>query len=231
MCDDVGGRLDNKVEFLRYCENELDIKWDVFSLENTNVNEVFERATEFSIFFIHKDMKHINGIEFAMNIRSRNKNALIIIMTEDIENVLQALDVVVFHVLVEPISKKAFYVMLRRAIIYTEFDKNFFRGHLFREKFSIEQDKIILFEKDKRKVRIYTLFGIRVCYMTAEEILAQLNMKLFARCHQSYIVNFEYVKKLGTDSLELHNGREVDISRTYKQNFRKEYFNYISKKS
>lgn len=186
---------------------------------------------EFSIFIIHKDMKSTNGIEFAMDIRNRNSKALIILMTEDVEDVLQALDVVVFHFLIEPVTKKDIYSMLKKAIKYIGVRETPFCGKVCRENFYVEQENIILFEKDKRKVRIYTLSGIIVCYMTTQEILEQLNLKLFARCHQSYIVNFNLVKKIKTDSLEMMNGIEVDISRTYKQDFRNGYFEFISKKS
>lgn len=231
LCDDVGERLEHKKEMLQYCHKELFVDWDIFSLENTNVNEVFERANEFSIFFIHKDMRRINGIEFAMNIRNRNEKALIILMTENLNNMLQALDVVVFHFLLEPISKKKMYSMLEKAIRYLGIRENPFRGYCCREEFQIEQEYIFCFEKDRRKVRIYTLFGVETCYMTTEEILGQLNMKLFARCHQSYIVNLNFIKRIKSDSLELMNGMEVNISRTYREKFRQEYFEFLSKKT
>lgn len=231
LCDDEGERLEEKKEILKFCEQEFPIKWDIFSFEKLKVDEFLKSARIFSVFFIQVDMKNVNGIELAKSIRRLNKSALIILMTENLDNMLNALDAVVFNLLLEPISKKEFYQMLEKAIHFLGEIEPPFSCRSFHDEILIKQEHILFFEKEKRRVRIHTIFGTEVCYMTTREILEQINLKLFCRCHQSYIVNFNYVGKIKTDSLELINGVEVDISRTYKHDFRNEYFQYISRKS
>jgi len=231
ICDDSKIRLQKKKQYLEYCKKLLPIDWDVFSFEEDRSKEIICRAMEFSVFFIQKDMKEICGIELAKIVRSINRKALIIFMVENEDGFLNILDVIIFNCLVEPITIKEFHEVLEKAIHYIGNMKNKFYYRYFQIDNSIEQEHIIYFEKNKRKVWIHTLTGVKECYMTTERILEQLDLKMFCRSHQSFIVNLNYVEKLTSSFVELINGKKIDVSRTYKHMFRDKYLEYIYKKS
>lgn len=231
LCDDSKLRLQEKKKYLEYCKTVLPIEWDIFSYEKTYSKEVLNKAMDFSVFFIHKDMKKIKGIELARSLRILNKKALIIFMAENENDVLNILDVVIFNCLVEPISKKNFYRMLEKAIKYIGKKETPFYYRYFQKDNSIEQEYILYFEKNKRKVLIHTISGVKECYMTTNGILDQIDKELFGRSHQSFIVNFYFVNKVGTSFVELINGKKIDVSRTFKNLFREKYLEYLLKKS
>ncbi len=231
ICDDSRIRLQEKRKYLEYCKKVLPIEWDIFSFEKEYAKEMLNHAIEFSIFFIHKDMKHVQGIEVAKMVRSLNQKALIVFMTENIESMLPVFDVVIFNCLIEPVTMKNFYGVLERAVRYIGNLEKPFHYRYFQKDNTIEQDHILFFEKNKRKVYIHTLLGVKECYMTMEKVRNQINMENFGRSHNSYIINFSYVERITSSYVELINGKRVDVSRTYKKEFRDRFLEYINKKS
>jgi len=52
----------------------------------------------------------------------------------------------------------------------------------------------------------------------------------FLRCHQSYIINLNYVVDMKSDVFFLGNGEEINISRQYRKESRQCYIDYMLKK-
>lgn len=56
-----------------------------------------------------------------------------------------------------------------------------------------------------------------------EKLLSEYH---FSRCHQSFLVNLSSVKFINSTSVILYNGQEVAVSRSYRENFKKEYMKW-----
>ena len=69
---------------------------------------------------------------------------------------------------------------------------------------------------DKRK---YTLYG------KLKEIELQMKNRkfVFIRIHQSYLVNYKYIKRINLLSVVLHNGMELRISEDRVKDVRKKF--------
>lgn len=69
---------------------------------------------------------------------------------------------------------------------------------------------------DKRK---YTLYG------KLKEIESQMKNRkfVFIRIHQSYLVNYKYIKRINLLSVVLHNGMELRISEDRVKDVRKKF--------
>lgn len=52
----------------------------------------------------------------------------------------------------------------------------------------------------------------------------------FLRCHQSYIVNLDYVAEMKSDLFRLGGGEEINISRQYRRECKQAYIEYMLKK-
>ncbi len=58
-----------------------------------------------------------------------------------------------------------------------------------------------------------------------------LNMfPVFLRCHQSYILNLDYVIDMKSDVFLMANGEEINISRQYRRTSKQSYIEYMMKK-
>lgn len=52
----------------------------------------------------------------------------------------------------------------------------------------------------------------------------------FLRCHQSYIVNLDYVVEMKSDLFRLGDGEEINISRQYRRECKQTYIEYMLRK-
>ena len=66
---------------------------------------------------------------------------------------------------------------------------------------------------------------------TFKEYYPILNMfPRFLRCHQSYILNLDYVTDMKSDVFLMGNGEEINISRQYRKDCKQYYIEYMMKK-
>lgn len=52
----------------------------------------------------------------------------------------------------------------------------------------------------------------------------------FLRCHQSYMLNLDYVTEMKSDMFRMGNGEEINISRQYRRECKQVYIDYMLKK-
>lgn len=86
---------------------------------------------------------------------------------------------------------------------------------------------ILYIESYNRAVKINMNNKIINVRNTLSFIEQQLKSLCLFKCHQSFIVNLNYIESIYTTKLTLTNGTEIQISRGYKDNFRdyvNEYF-------
>lgn len=57
-------------------------------------------------------------------------------------------------------------------------------------------------------------------YKKMEELLQEIEQKGFFRCHQSYIVNRNYVQGLSASEIVLLNKKRIPVSRRYTAHIR-----------
>ena len=80
----------------------------------------------------------------------------------------------------------------------------------------IYTNTIIYIERKGRKSYYFLEDGmIKVDYTKLEDLLATLDKRIFVRCHNSYIISFEKVKKYTRQKMIMINGEEIPISRPY----------------
>ena len=65
-----------------------------------------------------------------------------------------------------------------------------------------------------------------ISYDSIKEVEKQLIDKNFSRCHQGFLVNFDYIKVFQDSTVVLENGEKLPISRNRKEAFGEEYMTY-----
>ncbi|MDR1953836.1 MAG: LytTR family transcriptional regulator [Clostridiales Family XIII bacterium] len=78
-------------------------------------------------------------------------------------------------------------------------------------------NEILYCESVKRIVRFHTTGGIYETYAKLGDVEQRLP-EHFVRCHQSYLVNFHYVKKVDKLELRLINDKTISVSQRKKKN-------------
>lgn len=89
------------------------------------------------------------------------------------------------------------------------------------------QNEIQYLERSERKTYIYSCnHGQERVVATAQKIneLGEiLNPHIFMRCHNSYIVNINYISKMYREHFVLKNGKSIPISRRYSKRIRERF--------
>ncbi|WP_455136480.1 LytR/AlgR family response regulator transcription factor [Thermophilibacter sp.] len=81
-------------------------------------------------------------------------------------------------------------------------------------------------ESDRRHVIVHARAGDLRVYGK----LSQLEVELpawFARCHQSYLINLDYVARPGSESVRLVTGVELPVSRRWRPAFKEALFSRV----
>ena len=100
------------------------------------------------------------------------------------------------------------------------------RFHLKGEERVVSPRDIIYIESNRRRVQVH----LRCESFETYARLADLERELppsFVRCHQSFLVNLDYVSSLGTSAIELVGGGSVPVSRRYRPGVRDALFAHI----
>lgn len=85
------------------------------------------------------------------------------------------------------------------------------------KKVIIRHNEITYLERKKRTTILHTVSNnLYQTYDTLDEILNKLNNTYFIRCHESYIINFLFIKSYKFNEFSMTNNDIIPISRKYK---------------
>lgn len=83
---------------------------------------------------------------------------------------------------------------------------------------------ILSFERVGLRTKLLCTDGEVITTKSPSALLDAMQDAVFVRCHQSRWVNLSHIKSLDKDDFILSNGERVNLSRTYKAEAKKQYF-------
>ena len=86
---------------------------------------------------------------------------------------------------------------------------------------------IVLLRSDSNYATIITENSENIVTCTLKECEKKLNGLPFLRIHRSYIVNLDYVKNMTSSVASLKNGEDLTIGRSYRNQVKKDYQDYL----
>ncbi|MGN1343462.1 MAG: LytR/AlgR family response regulator transcription factor [Traorella sp.] len=94
------------------------------------------------------------------------------------------------------------------------------------QKFAIKIKDIIYIESDDHKVTIYTEEKSYTLYQKLSELIKELPSQ-FEQCHKSFLVNMKWIHSIEYKTVNLRNGKQIPISRTYREKFQNNFFKFL----
>ena len=88
-------------------------------------------------------------------------------------------------------------------------------------------EDIIYIERKARYIKIVTDTDTYKTYMDLNEAWEQLDRRYFASPHASYIANLRKVVTIRGKEILLKNGETINLTRTYREDFRNSYLEYL----
>lgn len=216
ICDDEKSLRNDLRKLL---EPELDLCGIDFKIDEFDCGEKLISALDtatFDILFLDIEMKGLNGIETAKELRKKTSITQIIFVTSYPDFVFQGYEVQALHYILKPYEQKKIVSVLHTAIELLE--QNIEKHFVIEQKngtIRIPVNKIYYFYSEKRFVNAVTESGTYSFYDKLSEITDQLP-EYFIRIHNRYLVSLNYMEALHGDSIICH-GEELPVSRSYKQ--------------
>ena len=169
------------------------------------------------ILFLDIEMKQMNGMETAKNLRKRNSHTLLIFVTAYPDFVFQGYEVHAFHYILKPYEERKIQAVLEQAL--EELGKHREQYFTLEQKSGILRiplKRILAFSSDRRKVVISLKDGSRPdFYGKLDEVESGLP-DYFVRCHNRHLVNLNFVSALEKDRC-ICGQKQFPVSRAFRQ--------------
>ena len=216
LCDDEQEARDSlrfQLEKSIY-EGDEEIVYE-FTSGETALRWLKKHPGEIDLLFLDVEMKDINGMKTAEEIRKFDKELLIVFVTGYSEYVFDGYRTGAFDYVLKPAEEEQIRHILSRARehFFLKKEKNF----VFQNQdgtFRMPLDKILYFYSDRRQVGVVTENGEYFFYGKLSEVEEKTDSR-FVRIHQRYLVNGDRVAHIGHDQVEIC-GKELPISRGMK---------------
>ena len=172
------------------------------------------------------------GIDCAYELNQRYPELQIIYMTEDVKKYSQDIflkpvnllgyltkpvDLVILKKLLEIAKEKQKQNDEKRVTIMCRNHKQIFY-----------LDEILYLESRAHRTMIHTYEGEEVCRDKISDLEQRMG-DTFVRCHQSFLVNMKYIRRIENESFKLENGEEISISKRRYVETKNRYFAYLTR--
>ena len=172
------------------------------------------------IVFLDVEMLGISGIETARILRERDSRVILIFVSCHNQYCKEMIEVQPYAFIDKPVSEEKLEKILKRV----------FETHL-------NSDDSYCFSYNKRQYNIPQINAVQLdmpeleylFYGKLEEVernLRKANVK-FLRIRKSLLVNTRFIKEYSADRVVLDNGREVEISKNYRDHVRQHYISML----
>ena len=183
----------------------------------------------YDLYILDIEMPHLNGLEVAEIIKEKYPNSVIVLHSKRNDLVFESFKVgVFFFVRKDNFEEDMDYARIRldkhfksNNQIYKYRNKNIIRN--------IYHHQIIYIEKMGHHVEIHLDDNsILIDNTSMKNILSFFND--FIQCHQSYLVNLNYIESLNGNDFIMKNGDRIQISKRNLTKAKKAYIDYLNKK-
>lgn len=205
--------------------------------------ELLDSGQVFNIIFLDIVMGDgINGIIVGRRVRTINRDTRIVYITDFHRYIEQAFNRVhAFAYLDKPVVEEKIYFQLdevlqsverqshRKRIVIFEVIEIVEEHHIDTMIKEFDVDDIYYFEYMNRRIKIRSVHGDFYFIDQMKNLITKMLDYPFESCHQSYLINLKYVKKIKGYDLFLKNGEIIPISQKKSATFREKINLFIQK--
>ncbi len=224
ICDDLQVDRDFLknllTEFMHANNYEIEVREYFDGMEL--LSEKAEVLADFELFILDIFMEYSNGMEVAKTLRSRGVASPIVFLTTSPDYALDSYDVEALSYLIKPLEPKKLDAVLDRFLKGYRPRSVFLAGRLF-----VLED-IVFAESNLKRVYIHFKDGTKVELREKLDTLEeQISDQHFIRCHQSYFVNLNYIKRIENETFITTLNTPVLIRKRDFPEIRKRYYDYL----
>lgn len=227
VCEDIMAESRVIVEYaeLFFRKRRRETRVDAYG----DMDSLLASGKEYGLYLLDVMLPGTSGIQGAEILRQRSGDPVIVFITSSLESAVDGYRVNAAGFLLKPVTRELFDETMQRV---TEQRLNLEKAVLSvvcnRTPVELALDQLVFFES--RLHRVYAnLAGGEI--ISIGQKLSWVQEKLeycrgFLRCHQSYLVNLDYVRNLEDSCFVMDNGRMVPVSRNFYKESKQAYYRY-----
>ena len=183
----------------------------------------------FDIIFLDIHMDGISGLDAGQRIRSADRNAIIIFLTNYQQYIFQSFKIETFDYIMKPVDDKAIYEVLNRAL--KKYKEQHYIVHFKWQgnSYALDANQIIYAEGYSRHVEFVTKDEKYESVDKLSDYERQLAPYGFLRCHQGFLINMIYIKSIEDVFITTIYNQTVQMSTRKKRDCLKAFNTFLSK--
>lgn len=235
ICDDDRPFTEIAEQLLRRiaAEQGMDIHCKVFPDGSDLILAVTEQGMCFDLIYLDIEMTTMNGPHTAQILRKMELPTLIVYISGHEEYLKELFYTEPFRFLSKPIQEEEFRAVFSSACGRISRQTGYFTFFYKKACHRIPFNRIVCFESNGRVISIH-LSGPNVPKSSplqnrfygkineVEKLVTSKNGR-FLRVHQSFLVNFDYIKTMAATEIEMLDGRKIQISEDRRKTVRERF--------
>lgn len=182
----------------------------------------------YDIILMDIEMRFMDGMTAAENIRNRDKEVIIIFVTNMVNYAVKGYAVNAMDFLVKPVSVYALFHSLDRAMERLRNKEKHYLSMKYKGEFKkLDIDDIYYLESKGHDLLVHTSDDTFMSSGTMKEMEEKLEQYHFSRCNKGYLVNLEHVNAI-TNGMVIVGKDSLVISRPRKKVFQEQLAAYMS---
>lgn len=214
--------------YLKRYEKEHSVQFHVRAFED-GLDIASDYKPEFDIIFLDIQMKHMDGMRAAEEIRKLDEDVAFIFITSTIQFAVQGYMVDALGYVLKPVPYLAFSQIVGKAIRKAErhLTKTYLTVDTESGQMRMEINQIYYMESQGHYILLHTEKGDFLTSGPLKRFEEELCSRGFSKCHNAYLVNLSHVTGTRQTSLTLTTGVELPVSRMRKKVFLDNLNDYI----
>ena len=178
----------------------------------------------YAALFIDIELPGLSGMDIAKAVRKNGYMGMIVFTTSHEQFVYEGYEVEAFRYLLKPVKDSDIQACVKR--ILQDKNKCSLVFSFGKKQYSIEYDEIIYISCCGHYITIHTKQEEYEWKYSLKELEPSLPEQ-FVRCHRSFIINLEYLRKIERKQLLMKDGAEIDIAPGYLDRVRQALMNSV----
>lgn len=168
---------------------------------------------KYNILLLDIEMPGINGVELAKRIRREDNIIDIIFITAISDYIAEGYDVSALNYLIKPLKEAKLNECLDKAREKIPKEEKTIIINVDGENHRIIQSDILYIESVGHFLEIHTVDKKYITRRNIGDIEKELDKNILMKCHRSYIVGLNHIRKIGKTDILLDNNQMIPVSR------------------
>ena len=227
VCDDTEEERLQAAEYAgRFFDREgIEVRIETYA----SGRELLESDREYDLYLLDVLMPGMSGIDTAQALAEAKGRPVVVFITSSLESAVEGYRVEAAGFILKPVEEESFWATMERVVRRRLGVKKAVLPVVHnRVNVELPLERLAWFENRLHRVFVKLADGE---ILSVNQKLSELQLVLephsqFLRCHQSYLVNLDYVDKLEDSCFYMKDGQMIPISRNFYKQSKNAYYHY-----